>query len=359
MPSFNDLLEVPIIAAPMAGGPSTPELCAAVAQKGALGFLAAGYMSAEDFRKRIDQTRALTDAPFGVNVFVPPNDYRQPKQGDQGKLASEVEFKNYRNFRQLLIDDGVGSAEDFQEFPDFSNHDYYAKIDVVVETSPPVVSFTFGLPSVEVMQRVKDAGCLTVLQATTPAGIKAALALEPDAVAIQSISAGGHRAALDGIEDGTEDAALLDLVKQVRAMTTLPLIAAGGVSGPEDVAALLDGGADAVQVGTLFMTAEEAATNDTHRKALLELKDRGTMMTRTFSGKLARTIKNEFALKYSDMAPALYPAVNTLTSKVKARARQAGDPENLHLWAGTGYTECQAVPAADVIDYLLGSTVAN
>lgn len=354
MSKFDDLLEVPIIAAPMAGGPSTPELCAAVASKGALGFLAAGYMSAEDFRERIEQTRELTDAPFGVNVFVPPSDYRQPIKGDQGKLASESEFKNYRNFRQLLIDDGVGTPEDFQEFPDFSNHDYYAKIDVIVETAPPVVSFTFGLPSEEVIQRVKDAGCLTVLQTTTPAGIKAALELDPDAVAIQSISAGGHRAALDGIEDGSEDRALLDLVEQVRAMTDLPLIAAGGVSGPEDVRALLDAGADAVQVGTLFMTAEEAGTNQTHRNALLVLKDRGTMLTRAFSGKLARTIKNEFALKYSDMAPDLYPAVNTLTSKIKARARTTGDPEHLHLWAGTGYTKCQAVPAAEVVDYLLG-----
>lgn len=353
MTSIKDFLKVPIIAAPMAGGPSTPKLCAAVAEKGALGFLAAGYMPADAFQKRIEQMRELSDNPFGVNVFVPPANYKTPVEGDQGALATQEQFTAYRAYRDLLIKNGEAPEEDFLPYPDFSDHDYQAKIDVIVQEAPPIVSFTFALPSREVMQRVKDAGCLTVLQATTPEGMRAALELEPDAVTIQSIAAGGHRAALDGIEDGLEDAALIDLVKQVRPLTDLPLIAAGGVATPGDVRQLLDAGADAVQVGTLFMTTQEAGTNDTHRKALLELHDRTTMLTRAFSGKLARTIENEFAKKYSEVAPALYPAVNTLTSKMKRKASADGNFEKLHLWAGTGFKNCRENTAAEVIDYLV------
>ena len=131
----------------------------------------------------------------------------------------------------------------------------------------------------------------------------------------------------------------------------MPIIAAGGVGGRSDVRALLAAGADAVQVGTLLLTADEAGTRRPHREALLA-RDRDTVLTRCFSGRLARALVNDFTLRYTDVAPAAYPHVHYLTSPIRAAAADVGDPEGLNLWAGVGHRSCRAASAAEILEDL-------
>jgi NAD(P)H-dependent flavin oxidoreductase YrpB (nitropropane dioxygenase family)/uncharacterized NAD(P)/FAD-binding protein YdhS len=339
--SYHSLcLKRRIVLAPMAGGPSTPQLCAAVSNAGGLGFLAAGYLSPDKLAGAIEAVSDLTTAPYGVNIFVPG----QP--AEDNKLEQD-----YAAYRDSLIADSVFPPEVFPEDPQWSADYYEEKIDLVAASSAAYVSFTFGHPDLRVIHRLQEVGKSVVLYATSRAGIQAIADSPADVIGIQSAKAGGHRATVEGIDDDSEEE-LNVLIRFGLEISDKPIIAGGGVSGPADVLSILRAGAWAVQVGTLFLTTDEAGTKNTHRRALLELKHRQTMLTRSFTGKLARTIENAFARKHSAEAPALYPYLHDLTSGMRAHANQAGDPEHLNLWAGTGFLGCRNIGAAQLVEAL-------
>ena len=325
-----------IVLAPMAGGPSTPRLCTAVSEAGGLGFLAAGYLDLEALDRVLEEVEELASAPYGVNLFVP--DAGPPED-------AEVRYSAYRS---RLIADEEYSPEVFPAEPRWSDDGFEEKLERVLRSSAACVSFTFGHPGEQAVRRVQEAGKAAILYATSRAGILSAARSGADAVGVQGIEAGGHRASAAGIDDDSAED-LPDLIAAARAATDRPVIAAGGVAGRDDVVRLMEAGADAVQVGTLFLTAREAGTKATHRRALLELKGRGTMLTRAFSGRPARTVENAFAAEHSAHAPALYPQVHYLTSQMRRLADAAGDPEHLNLWAGTGFAACREVEAAQLV----------
>jgi nitronate monooxygenase len=317
-----DELAFPVIAAPMAGGPTTPELVAAVTEAGGFGFLAAGMLTPAALAAQIDRTGELTKSPFGVNLFVP--------QPDTGADISA--------HRERL--EGFAREHDVElGEPKWDDDAYAAKLDVVLEKRVPVVSFTFGPPSPSDVLRLHEAGARVVVTVTSPQAAQRAADLGADALVLQGFEAGGHRslftddAALPG---GGAEYGVLALLRLVAGRVGLPLVAAGGLVHGADVAAVLAAGAAAAQLGTVFLRADEAGTAEAHRKALA-VAERETAFTRAFSGRPARGLVNKFMDELSEGAPAAYPQLNHLAGPVRKASAKAGDPEAMSLWAGQTY----------------------
>jgi NAD(P)H-dependent flavin oxidoreductase YrpB (nitropropane dioxygenase family) len=324
-------LSLPVVAAPMAGGPTTTALVTAAGKVGALAFLAAGYKTPDAVADEITAVRS-TGIPFGVNLFAPNSD-----------PVGLAEFRRYAAAMQAEAD--RYGVELLGETPR-EDDDYWAeKVSLLVQHPVPVVSLTFGLPDAEVIARLRRAGSLLVQTVTSVPEAAAAAEAGVDALAVQGISAGGHSGTFTP-HIRPPDLPLTALVADVRGATGLPVIAAGGVGTAEDVTALLASGAEAVAVGTALLRTHEAGTNPTHRAALVDLADRGTVLTHAFTGRPARGLRNEFIERYEATAPYGYPALNHLTSPLRRAAAAAGDPERLHVWAGTGYRAAVDEPVA-------------
>jgi nitronate monooxygenase len=322
-----DRLEHPIIQAPMAGGPSTVELAAAVSGAGGLGFLAAGYKTEGELREEIAELRSLTDAPFGVNLFVPREDVI-----DEAVLAAYLE--------RLQPLGALGE-------PRWDDDRWQEKMAVLVAERVPVVSFTFALPDEGALSELRGVGSELWMTVTDVAEARAAVGLGFDALVLQGVEAGGHRASFTDSDEGEGLSALALLRLVAREFPDLPLVAAGGIADGPAVAAVLTAGASAAQIGTAFMLAPEAATNDAQREALTE--DAPTGLTRAFSGRTARGIVNRFMRDHEEAAPVAYPHVHHLTSPLRAAARKRGDRDAFNLWAGQTHRLARAEPAAEIV----------
>ncbi|MDK1359094.1 nitronate monooxygenase [Arthrobacter sp. zg-Y1219] len=349
-------LALPVIGAPMAGGPSTPELAAAVSNTGGLGFLAAGYKSSAAVAAEIARTRRLTQAPFGVNLFVPDraNTYRAaPGTPDDGTTAGE-KLAAALAFRNLLA---AGTAAEPGLLDPDDDDGWPAKLELVLQERVPAVSFTFGLPDPEILAELAGRDICTVVTVTDTAEAQAAADAGARVLCVQGPEAGGHRGTLDSAKV-PGDLPLDLLLRGIRRACDLPLIAAGGISAPADAAAASAAGAAAVQVGTLLLLSSEAGTSAVHRAALREAAQGGrfseTSLTRAFSGRPARGLTNAFMRAYPD-APDAYPYVNQITAPLRAAAAAAGDPDGVSLWAGTGYRLATEQPAADIVRRLAGN----
>ncbi|GAB3239829.1 NAD(P)H-dependent flavin oxidoreductase [Kineosporia babensis] len=327
---------LPLVAAPMAGGPTTTGLAAAVAQAGAFPFLAAGYKSPSALSAEIEEVRSL-GKPFGVNLFVP---------GPQ--TVDTAAFKAYAERIQPEADQ-YGLHLD--PSPVVDDDDWAAKVALLVQHPVPVVSLTFGLPAAEDITALQQAGSQVFASVTTVAEAVAADALGVDGLVVQGSDAGGHSATHDPARV-VETASTTDVVRQVCANVGLPVIAAGGVDGPGSVRRLLDAGASAVAVGTLLLRTDEAGTSPLHRAALADPAFAETVTTRAFTGRPARALRNGFTDRHSQAAPVAYPAVHHLTRSLRQAAARAGDSDRLHLWAGTGFRSAPTGSAAQVIRHL-------
>lgn len=325
-------LSIPIVGAPMAGGPSTPALAAAVSNAGGLGFLAAGYLSAERVAADIVAARSLTTGPLGLNIFVP-----QPSVAEPGKL------EEYRTALAPLAQRfGVEVAT---PFPDDDAYD--AKLEVVLDLKPEVVSFTFGAPDPLIADRLRDAGILTVVTVTGPYEADVAVAAGAVALVVQGPDAGGHRGTF-APDVRPPDQPLPELYADIAARHGIPLIAAGGLSTADDVSAALSWGASAAQIGTALLCSDEAGTNAAHRSALLSGDFTETVVTAAFSGRYARGMVNNFVRSYDKIAPLGYPDVNQMTGPIKRASVAASDPQATNLWAGTGFATVRTGPAAEI-----------
>jgi nitronate monooxygenase len=325
-------LAVPVIVAPMAGGPSTPQLAAAGTNAGGLGFVAAGYLKADALAERITAARALTSGPLGVNLFVP-----QPSTA----LAFEID-----RYRHSLADEAVRYGVSLGD-PRYDDDDWAAKLDVVMDLRPEVVSFTFALPTADECARLRAAGIVTVATVTNLAEGEAAVATGVDAVAAQGPLAGGHRGTLDpSVDPPTQP--LDQLLHALTVGLEVPVIAAGGLMTADDVAGVLAAGAVAAQLGTAFLLADEAGSSPVHRAALVDPDFTETVVTRCFSGRYARGLRNRFIDEHDADAPSGYPEIHYLTSPVRQASVRAGDPHATNVWAGTGYRKAVAASVADI-----------
>jgi nitronate monooxygenase len=320
----------------MAGGPSTPSLVAAAGRSGGLGFLAAGYRTAADLA---DQLSALPDEPaaaFGVNVFVPN--------------PVPVDPAAFRGYAQSLQPEADAYGLDLAAAPIVENDDEWAgKIDLLLARPVPVVSFTFGLPPAATVAALRRAGSVVLQTVTSAVEARAAAELGVDGLIVQASAAGAHSGTFTpGVLPA--EVPLPDLLRSVRAGAGLPLIAAGGVGTADDVAAALAVGAEAVMVGTALLRTDESGASAVYKTALGGAAEgRTTVVTRAFSGRPARALRNGFVDRHHASAPSGYPAVHHLTTPLRRAAAAAGDAERVNLWAGTGFRHAAGGGAAAVL----------
>jgi nitronate monooxygenase len=332
-------VRMPVIAAPMAGGPAGPPLVLAAARAGSIGFLAGGYKTPQALADEIATIEAA-GVPFGVNLFAPNP---LPVDADAFRRYAALIAPEAARYR-LALDDIP--TEDDDAWPD--------KIELLRAHPVPVVSFTFAIPSATVIAALRKAGTLLVQTVTTAPEAAAAADAGVDALAVQASVAGGHSGTLSPLRP-IADVALPDLVASVRAAVSLPVIAAGGIATPEQVTATLRAGADAIAVGTALLLSDEAGTSATYRAAVADPGRTETRITHAFTGRPARGIRNEFMDAYGQLAPYGYPALHHLTSAMRKAAAAAGDPERVHLWAGTGFRHATAEPVATILERLTSS----
>jgi len=323
-------LRVPIVQAPLAGGASTPELTAAVGRAGAFGFVAAGYRTPDALSDDIRATRELADEPFGVNVFVP---------------GHATERTGYQRYIEALRDEagrqGVALGE-----PRFEDDAWDAKLALLEDDPVAAVSFTFGCPPADAVARLQAAGSSVWVTVTDVDEAQRAAEAGADALIVQGIEAGGHRASFVDTE-GAGDYGLLALLQLVGAHVDLPLVASGAIASGGALAAVLAAGAQAAQIGTAFMRCPEAGTAPAHRAALAA--DTPTGLTRAFTGRQARGIVNRFMRDHSADAPPAYPEIHHVTAPLRAAGRASGDADMINLWAGQAHELAREAPAAEVV----------
>ncbi|MEW1719895.1 nitronate monooxygenase [Streptomyces sp. NPDC093109] len=337
---LTDLCRYPIVQAPMAGGASCPQLAAAVSEAGGLGFLAAGYKTADGMYEEIKQLRGLTSQPFGVNLFMPQPHYADP-------AAVEV-YRNQLAGEATWYETPLGDPESGRDDA------YEAKLAILFDDPVPLVSFTFGCPTRTTLDAFAKAGTYTVVTVTTPEEAQAAQWAGADAVCVQGIEAGGHQGTHrdDPATDGT-GIGLLSLVAQVRETVQIPVVAAGGLMRGGQIAAVLAAGADAAQLGTAFLVCPESGANALHKQAMTNPLFVRTELTRAFSGRPARGLVNRFLREHGPYAPAAYPEVHHLTSGLRKAAARVGDAQGMALWAGQGHRMARELPAGELIELLL------
>jgi nitronate monooxygenase len=332
--SVVDQLRLPILLAPLAGGPSTPRLVAEASEADAFGFLAAGYLTAQRLADQLAELRSLTARSFGVNVFSPP-----PAPADPGTYADYVdEIRRWAAARGLPVGEPRSHDDHFAE-----------KLDVLTADPAAVVSFTFGMPDADTVRRLHAAGSEVWVTVTSPQEASIAVAGGADALIAQGIEAGGHRGCFE--DDDAAPAHSLAELMQLLAGAGKPLVAAGGIMSGPDIAAALGAGARAAQLGTAFLLCPEAGTSDPHRQALRR-GDAPTRLTRAFTGRTARGILNQFMLDHDAGAVAAYPEIHEVTQPLRQAARIAGDGSMINLWAGESYPRIRELPAAELVRLL-------
>lgn len=346
---MNDFLkklgiEWPILVAPMAGGPSTVELTAAASNAGALGSLGAAYLSPAEITALTDRTRQNTARPFNVNLFA----------GGYGLSATGPHPVDPEPMLALMqkIHHQLGLAD--PELPPLPECPFPAQIEAVLATRPAVFSFTFGVPEKEVVRQLHAAEIIVLGTATTVEEAWLLIEAGVDGIVAQGAEAGAHR----GTFAGAFEAAMvptLQLVREIAALSSTPVIASGGIMDGRDIAQALVAGASAVQMGTAFLPCPESGAPDIYKKTLLSAKTDTTRITRAFSGRPARGIANKFLEQLADREDIIlpFPQQNSLTRGMRKAAAQLRDPRYLSLWAGTGVARARNMPAAELIRILV------
>ena len=333
----------PIVQAPLAGGGDTPALVAAVAEAGALGFIGAAYLTPTQIAEAARTVRAHTRRPFGINLFAPVAP-APPAPDPDAALARVAPFYDELGLPRPALHPAPPDA-----FAD--------QLGAALESGAAVFSFTFGVLPAAALDAVKARGMFVMGTAST---VEEALALERtgvDAVVVQGAEAGGHRATFAaGFEEGM--VGTIALVPQVADAVRVPVVASGGIMDGRGIAAALTLGAAAVQMGTAFLTCDEAGVPPAYKDAILGAREDATRITRAFSGRPARGIVNRFMreVEGADVLP--FPLQNALTRPLRSAAAKANRAEFLSLWAGQGVRMARRQKAADLVARLAAEAEA-
>jgi len=334
-------IEVPIVQGPFGGGLSAVDLVVAVSDSGGLGSFGVHHLDGAGIRAVAREIRARTRRPFALNLWIPLGDSNDPRLSEEQWRAACERLRPY--FEKL----GVPMPERPRRF----SPNYEEQIETLLEVAPPVFSFVFGVPSGDVLQRCRSAGIATVGTATTADEAKLLADAGVDMVVATGLEAGGHRVSfLRESEDcltGT-----MALVPQIADAVQVPVVASGGIADGRGVAAALALGAAAVQIGTAFLTCDEAGIADAYKEAILAAREQDTRLTRAFSGRPARGLVNRFLREHGPYAPAAYPEVHHLTSPLRKKAAASGDAQGMALWAGQGHRMARELPAGQLVEVL-------
>jgi len=314
---------LPLIVAPMAGGPSSPALVATASKAGALGSVGAAYQTPSAITEFAQQIRRQTDAPFAINLFVP---HPQPMLGAHQIDSAIAATSIYRD--ELGLPTPVLSAP-FEE-------DFELQFEAALRARPAAISFVFGVLPSHYMRMARAAGILLIGTATSLLEAKVLEESGVDAIVLQGFEAGGHRGVFDANGEDLE-IGLFDLIAACRPAIARPLIAAGGIMNATDVRNALSTGVQAVQMGTAFLACIEAGTSAPYRARLLEHSIRRTKTSRVYSGRLARGIENRFMREMEQRMEAVlpFPAQNKFTRDLRAASAAKGCGDLLSLWSGS------------------------
>jgi len=331
----------PIILAPMAGA-STPELVAAVSNAGGLGSLGAAMMPPEAIRAAIRDIRRQTQRPFAINLFT----YTAPAPEAEKAARMKERIAGY-------VRAAGGDPAKIPAMPPLP--DMAKQMAVVQEEAPPVFSFTFGMPSREAVAALRGKGVYVIGTATTVAEAKALVELGVDAVTAQGSEAGGHRGTFAGpVEDSL--VGTMALVPMLVDAIELPVIAAGGIMDGRGIAAAFMLGAAGAALGTAFLTCpENTVVSPVYRETLLGGAGAPTAVTRAYTGRHARFIKNRFVAEMA-AAPAdipSYPHQIPLTAPLRALGGETRNAEIFPMLAGQAYSLCRALPAGELVQTLV------
>ena len=336
-------LPTPIIQAPMAGT-ATPKLAAAVSNAGGLGSLGIATSTPEQARAMIAETRAFTDRPFNVNVFCHETAARD----------AAVEAAWLQHLAPLFSECGATPPETLNDiYKSFLVDDEAFRM--LLEMQPAIVSFHFGLPPVDRIRALKEAGIRTMATATNLREAKLIEEAGIDAIVAQGIEAGGHRGMfdLDAVDERLSTGVLVQLLAR---QTNLPIIAAGGIMDGKGIRAMLELGAAAAQLGTAFILCPESAANDNYRESLRSERASSTRLTGVISGRPARGMVNrliEYGEQEGSPTPPPYPVTYDATKHLISAAVKRGNHEFSAQWAGQGAPLAREMPAADLVAMLI------
>ncbi|MFJ7919450.1 NAD(P)H-dependent flavin oxidoreductase [Lysinibacillus fusiformis] len=305
----------PIIQAPMAGVTS-PKFVAACTEAGLLGSIGAGYLDGEQTKQFIQEVKKLTTKPFAVNLFVQ----------EEPQIDIEVLQKARMALQPFYDELGLSAVQSV-----VSKEVFAGQVQAVIEENVKICSFTFGIPSAEVLQQLKEHGVYTIGTATTLAEAQLVEQAGMDAVVLQGGEAGGHRGSFTA---PLQLIPLYDLLQQVAGNIAIPIIAAGGLVTKEDIQKALESGAQAVQVGTVLLVAEECEISPLYKNAVLASKEQETTITLAFTGKPARGLANNFTRRMEDATVAPYPLQNYLTTTIRKESAEQGNAEYVSMWMG-------------------------
>jgi len=346
---LRDLLGVrfPIVQGPFGGGLSSVALAAAVTDAGGLGSFGAHHLPPEQLTALVAELKRSTTGPFAVNLWVP-----QP--GEREVRLTEAEFERHvARLRPYLRELDLPDPPHTTTF----GQDFEAQVSALLAAGPPVFSFVMGVPAPAVFDEARRRGVVTVGTATTVEEAVALAEAGADAVVASGTDAGGHRGAfLRPV--GESLVGTFSLIPQVADAVPIPVIAAGGVADARGVVAALALGADGVQIGTGFLATDESAASPVHKAALHSPAARTTVLTRVFTGRLARGIPNRMVRELSAFEAELppYPVQNALTQVLRRTANERGRPEYVHLWAGQAAPLVSPGAAKEYLERLVAGT---
>jgi nitronate monooxygenase len=342
-------IEHAIIQGPFGNGASSPRLVAAVSNGGGLGSYGAVHLTPEQIRHEIEAIRQLTRRSFAINLWIP--------------LPGEVELR----IERAQFDAAISLLEPYYEHfgltpPEyretFSTPRFADQIEAVLDSRPPAFSFVYGIPSQQILERCRSLNIRTIGTATN---VDEAVALETagvDIVVASGAEAGGHR--ISFLREPDESPGVLALIPQVIDAVKLPIVAAGGIADGRGIAGALALGAEGVQIGSAFLACEESNANPVHRAELRKPTARYTALTRAFSGRYARGIKNKLMreLQPHESAALPFPVHSLLTQPIFQAAIRAGQADSLSLWCGQSAALIRHTAAAELLSFLIADTTA-
>ncbi|HXM66073.1 MAG TPA: nitronate monooxygenase [Candidatus Acidoferrum sp.] len=337
-------IEHPVILSPMGGGSGTPELAAAVSNAGGLGSLGVAYLTPEQIIESVRQTRALTNRPINVNLFV--GGVVVPSNFDSAPMLSILS--------EVYASLGLAAPP----MPPQPRDTFAEQFEAVLEARPEVFSFTFGALDSLAISKLRSRGIAILGTATTVEEAELLAESGVDAIVAQGAEAGAHR----GTFSVPFDAAMFPTSQLVRQIAPFaPVIASGGIMDGRDIRRMMDNGASATQLGTAFLPSPESGASLAYKRALLATKTDTTVITRVFSGRPARGLRNEFIARLEGREDVIlpYPIQNALTRAMRTAAAQLGNAGFLSLWAGQGVTRCRTMPAGELVKQLVAELASS
>lgn len=335
-------IQYPVIQAPMFGV-STVQMAAAAAKAGCLGSLALADLSADQCAELVRKMKELTDRPFSANIFT----HHIPEVTDGLK---EKYIKTKQFIQQLARKNDI--EVDLPELETISLKTYHEQVDVIIEENCKILSFTFGNLDVQSIQKLKENGVTLIGTCTS---VNEALQLEKsgiDIICVQGIEAGGHRGSFDA--EHIPQIGGLSLLSQVYDHVNVPLVYAGGIYHAKTLKAVKDLGAKGFQVGNLLLASQESALQPFEKERLKKVREEEIVLTKSFSGRYARGIKNQFIETVENSEYILpYPYQNKLTNALRKAAKSLQNPEFVGIWVGQSIHRYSELSTEEILKGLI------